>query len=74
MDSRENLIAVDRTNQEIAQIIGADSVGYLSVDSVQRLMGNDPSKGYCTACFGGKYPTEPPADTRKYRFTSAITV
>ena len=49
-------------------------MGYLSVDSVQRLMGNDPGKGYCTACFGGKYPTEPPADTRKYRFTSAITV
>ena len=74
VDSRENLIAVDRTDQEIARIIGADSVGYLSVDSVQRLMGNDPGKGYCTACFGGKYPTEPPADTRKYRFTSAITV
>lgn len=74
VDSRENLIAVGRTNEEIAEIIGCDSMGYLSVDSVQRLMGNDPSKGYCTACFGGEYPTEVPSDTRKCRFTNAITI
>ncbi|MDO4502676.1 MAG: amidophosphoribosyltransferase [Coriobacteriia bacterium] len=74
VDSRENLIAVDRTNEEIAALIGADSVGYLSVDAVQRLMGDDPGKGYCTACFGGEYPTDPPSDTRKYRFSNAITV
>ena len=74
VDSRENLIAVNRTNEEIAEIIGADSVGYLSVNSVKRLLGDTPEKGYCTACFDGCYPTPEPTDTRKYRFTSSITI
>ncbi len=74
IDSRENLIAVERTNEEIAEIVGADSVGYLSVDSVKCLLGNTPEKGYCTACFDGNYPTAIPSDTRKYRFTGSISV
>jgi amidophosphoribosyltransferase len=74
VDSRENLIAVGRTNEEIANSIGADSVGYLSVDSVRRLLGNCPENGYCTACFDGNYPTPEPTDTRKYRFCSSISV
>ena len=74
VDSRENLIAVGREWEEIAAIIGADSVGYLSVDSVKRLLGDAPEKGYCTACFDGNYPTAIPSDTRKYRFSGSISV
>jgi amidophosphoribosyltransferase len=74
VDSRENLIAVGRTSEEIARIVGADSVGYLSVDSVRCLLGDCPSKGYCTACFDGCYPTELPVDSRKYRFDNSISV
>ena len=72
IDSRENLIAVGRTDEEIAQIIGADSLGYLSVDGVTRLLGDCPENGYCTACFDGSYPVEPPSDTRKDRFEGSI--
>lgn len=74
VDSRENLIAVGRSNEEIATIIGADSVGYLSVNSVKRLLGDAPENGYCAACFDGRYPTTPPSDTRKYRFCDSIAV
>ncbi len=74
IDSRENLIAVERSCEEIAEIVGADSVGYLSVEAVKRLLGNTPERGYCTACFDGNYPTAIPSDTRKYRFTGSISV
>lgn len=74
IDSRENLIAVGRTDEEIAELIGADSLGYLSVDGVTRLLGNHPENGYCTACFDGYYPVEPPSDIRKDRFEGSITL
>ena len=74
VDSRENLIAVGRTPEEIAEIVGADSLGYLSVDGVRRLLGNCPENGYCTACFDGEYPVAPPSDTRKDRFEGSITL
>ena len=42
----------------IAQIIGADSLGYLSLEHVRELA---PDSGpFCTACFGGGYPTSVP--------------
>ena len=74
IDSRENLIACGRTDEEIAELIGADSLGYLSIDGVKRLLGDCPENGYCTACFDGRYPVEPPADTRKDRFEAGITL
>ena len=74
IDSRENLIACGRTTEEIADIIGADSLGYLSVPGVRRLLGDKPELGYCTACFDGEYPTAQPTDTRKFRFGGAISV
>ena len=74
VDSRENLIAVGRDTAEIADFIGADSLGYLSVENVKRVLGDQPQRGYCTACFDGAYPTDEPTDTRKYRFGGTITV
>ena len=65
IDSRENLIACHHSIPEIAEIIGADSLGYLPVGSLCELAGNS---GYCSACFDGGYPTEIPADARKDRF------
>ncbi len=57
VDSRENLIAVDHSNEEISRIIGADSLGFLSVSDARNLAGNDPDS-FCAACFDGKYPVE----------------
>ena len=71
IDSAENLIANRHTTEEIAQIIGADSLGYLSMEHVVQLTGQDT--GFCTACFGGDYPTEVPRNGEKDRFEEKIS-
>ena len=65
IDSTENLIACRHSVEEIAKLIGADSLGYLPIESLRELTGNGD---YCSACFGGGYPTPIPSDTRKDRF------
>ena len=70
IDSSENLIACHHTVPEIAETIGADSLGFLSVNSLERLSGN---VDYCSACFDGHYPTKIPADTRKNRFEQRLS-
>jgi amidophosphoribosyltransferase len=59
--SREELIAGDKSVEEIRQIIGADSLTFLSVEGMLKALGREQSggmKGSCLACFTGKYPTE----------------
>lgn len=73
IDSRDMLIACNHTNDEIADIIGVDSLGYLSVDNVTKLALESKCTGFCTACFSGQYPTDIPSDTRKDRFESKIS-
>lgn len=73
IDSRENLIAAKHTVDEIAQIIGVDSLGYLSVENVKQIAKGLHGAGYCTACFNGDYPTEIPETTSKNRFESKIS-
>lgn len=68
IDSRDSLIACHHTVDEIAEIIGVDSLGFLSMDSVTKLAGDKKCSGYCTACFDGKYPTEIPTATKLDRF------
>jgi amidophosphoribosyltransferase len=71
IDSRENLIAVNHTMEEIAEIIGVDSIGYLSTRDVVKLA--DKSKcGFCTACFTGEYPTDVPSSSQKNKFEGKI--
>ena len=70
IDSQENLIACHHTVEEIAQIIGADSLGYLPVERLGDLI---DSQEYCSACFDGHYPTEIPTDTRKDRFERKLS-
>ena len=71
IDSRENLIAVNHSVDEIARIIGADTLGYLSLEHVTQLAA--PGKGYCIGCFSGQYPTEVPTQVRKSRFEQKIS-
>lgn len=65
IDSREHLIACRHSVSETADIIGADSLGYLPVDSLTEMCGRP---NCCRACFDGEYPTDIPADTGKDRF------
>jgi amidophosphoribosyltransferase len=56
--NREELIAV-KCNEDIEKIreyLGVDSVQYLSTKKLLASVPNGDKKGYCTACFGGKYP------------------
>ena len=69
IDSKDNLIACHHSVEEIAKIIGADSLGFLSVENVRDIAGGE----CCTACFDGKYPTAIPKDNRKSRFESKIS-
>lgn len=70
IDSEEHLIACHHTVEEIAKIIGADSLGYLPVSDLERLAGCGQ---YCRACFCGDYPTKVPTDTRKDRFEQKLS-
>lgn len=71
IDSAENLIANQHTVEEIARIIGVDSLGYLSLEDLMHL-GGEAMEGFCTACFGGKYPTKVPPPGQKDRFACRI--
>ncbi len=70
IDSRENLIACHHSVEEIAAIIGVDSLGYLPVAALKRLT---CGSGCCDACFTGRYPTTVPSDTRKDRFERRLS-
>lgn len=65
--NREELIAANLTVDEIAETLGVDSLGYLSLDGMLESVPDGPD-GFCHACFSGDYPTPPPADPQKLRF------
>ncbi|MCI5579131.1 MAG: amidophosphoribosyltransferase [Oscillospiraceae bacterium] len=67
IDSKENLIANKHTVEEIAEIIGADSLGFLSADSVIKIAGNANCE-FCRGCFTGEYPVEVPDEIPKDKF------
>ncbi len=54
MSSRGELVAHSYDENEIAEIIGADSLTYLSVNDLESIIGRD----ICTACLDGRYPTK----------------
>lgn len=64
--SGDQLIAHNNTVDQIRDMIGADSLGYLAVDRLSDLIGQDT--GYCDACFSGKYPIEPPKEDIRGEF------
>ena len=55
MASRQELIAARKSVEEIREFIGADSLGYLSVDGLLKAVGM-PRELFCMACFTGDYP------------------
>ena len=61
--SCDQLIAHNNTVDEICKMIGADSLGFLSTESLIKAI-DIPSgdRGYCDACFSGKYPVAPPEE------------
>lgn len=70
IDSQDHLIACHHSVEEIARIIGVDSLGYLPLENLKDLRG---SCDYCSACFSGDYPTDIPKDTRKDQFENKLS-
>ena len=57
--AREQLIAYNRSVEEIRTIIGADSLGYLDIERLIEITGG---LNICKGCFNGNYPIEPPKE------------
>ena len=56
---REQLIAYNRSIEDIRKIIGADSLGYLGDERLEEMVGG---LSICKGCFTGTYPMEPPKE------------
>jgi amidophosphoribosyltransferase len=65
--ARQQLIAYNRTVDEICRIIGADSLGYLREERLKEIVGG---REICRGCFTGKYPMEPPKEDIRGEFDS----
>jgi amidophosphoribosyltransferase len=63
--TRQELIAADLTVEQIRSYVGADSLGYLSLDGMVAAAG-ESKESYCRACFDGEYPIEIPEGAGKY--------
>ena len=55
--SNEQLIAHSHTTEQIREMIGADSLGYMEIEKLKNMVGD---LSYCDACFTGKYPMKVP--------------
>ena len=62
---RSELIAATHTLEEIQKYIGADSVGYLSLEGLLSAVGTRRSS-YCTSCYTGQYPVAFPRNEAAY--------
>ena len=71
--SRDELIACKYTPEEMADIFGADSVGFLPLDAVTKLAESGTCQGYCKACFDGLYPTCVPERAYESKYDNKIT-
>jgi amidophosphoribosyltransferase len=63
--AREQLIAYNRSLEDIRKIIGADSLGYLSIDRLEQMVDGLP---ICKGCFTGNYPLDPPTEDIRGEF------
>jgi len=70
MASRQELIAANKSVDEIAAHIGADSLKYLSMEGLGRAIGGPtaglPLRGHCMACFSGDYPLDLDGEVSKF--------
>jgi amidophosphoribosyltransferase len=57
--SRKELIAVGRTEEQICEVIGADTLSYLHMDGLVKAVGH-AIDNFCLACFDGEYPVSVP--------------
>ncbi len=74
MSTREEMIAHERTEEDVAKELGADSLAYLSMDAVYKAIGT-PRDRHCDACFTGEYPVgDPEAANGKFALEDIAVV
>jgi len=56
--SKKQLIAANKSVEEIRDYIGADSLAYLSLEGLKKACGEGENISYCSACYTGNYPTD----------------
>jgi amidophosphoribosyltransferase len=64
MKSRDQFVANNRGVEEIREVIGADSLGYISIEGLIRAVGK-PMEDICLGCLNGVYPTRVPAESQR---------
>lgn len=67
IDSRDKLIAANHTIPEMEEMLGVDSLGFLSVEGVKQIAEGCKLE-FCTGCFSGEYPVPPPKISEKSKF------
>jgi len=65
MSTRQELVASDLAVDEIRAFVGADSLGYLSLESLVEATAS-PTGEFCRACFDGEYPIPIPEEAGKF--------
>jgi amidophosphoribosyltransferase len=65
---RSELIAASHTVEEIQRYIRADSLGYLSLEGMERAVGD--SRSFCTACYTNRYPVPFPDEEQVHRMVT----
>ncbi len=73
ISSRDSLVACHHSTEEMANMFGADSLGFLPVEDVFKLGAGGTCKGYCAACFNGEYPTAEPTVDEGSKYDQKIT-
>ena len=68
MKSRDQFVANGHTVEEVRKIIGADSLGYISIEGLIEAIGK-PENDLCLACVNGKYPTRIPGEVHRFQST-----
>ncbi|MBC7661752.1 MAG: amidophosphoribosyltransferase [Chitinophagaceae bacterium] len=56
---RDQLMAATNTAEEIREFIGADTLGFLSLEGLREALGEQNANNYCYGCFTGNYPEDP---------------
>ena len=67
VSNTDSLIACRLTVPEICRQIGADSLGYLSLEGIHKIA-PDSACSFCDACFTGNYPVEVPESTQPHKY------
>jgi len=71
VSSKKNLIACQMTQEEIRKHIGADTLGYLSVEGIKKVAERSNCE-YCVGCFTGEYPISVPGEHDTDKFEKEI--